>query len=490
MSITTANREFSKSIIISNLFWKYSERIGAQVVSFVVTVVLARLLSPAEYGLIAMVTVFIIIANQFVTVGIGSALIQKKDADNLDFSSIFFLNAGLSVILYGIIFASAPIVANFYGYEVLTPVMRVMGLIVIVAAMQTVQQAYVARNMLFKKFFFSTFGGTLASGVAGIVMAFMGFGIWALVAQYTLDMTVNAIVLWFTVKWRPQRQFSIKRVRSLFSFGWKLLCAGLLTTIQGQLNQLIIGKMYTSSDLAYYNKGLQFPALIMDNINSSISAVMFPVVSQAQDDLERLRTLTRQTIRVSSYFVFPMMIGLAVVAEPLIKILLTEKWSFCVPYLRIGCFAYAVTIMQFAIQNAIQALGRTDVFLKMDIIRKGLYFPLLIIVMKHGVMAIALLSILTGSFSVVMVAIVSKHMFAYSYREHINDNLPILIASSVMGLAVYMLKFIGLSDIVTLCMQVPFGIVTYIMLSMLFKFEGFELALEYIKDFRRGKNYV
>ena len=489
MSIT-ANREFSKSIIISNLFWKYSERIGAQVVSFVVTVILARLLSPAEYGLIAMVTVFISIANVFVTVGIGSALIQKKDADNLDFSSIFFLNAGLSVILYCIIFASAPVVANFYGYEVLTPVMRVMGLIVIVAALQTVQQAYVARNMFFKKFFFSTLGGTLASGVAGVVMAFMGFGIWALVAQYMLDMTVNAIVLWFTVKWRPQRQFSIIRVRSLFSFGWKLLCAGLLNTLAGQLNQLIIGKMYTSSDLAYYNKGQQFPALIMDNINTSISAVMFPVVSQAQDDLERLRMLTRQTIRVSSYFVFPMMVGLAVVAEPLIKLLLTEKWSFCVPYLRIGCFLQAATIMQIAIQNEIMAQGRSDVFLKMDIMRKIIGVAILITVMKNGVMAIILGSSVTTLFSVVMVAVVSKHMFAYSYREHIIDNFPILIASSVMGLAVYMLQFIGLSDIVTLCMQVTFGIFTYILLSMLFKFEGFELAFEYIKDFRRGKNYV
>ena len=487
---TTGNRDFSKSSIIANLFWKYSERIGAQVVSFVVTVVLARLLLPDEYGLIAMVTVFITIANVFVSSGIGSALIQKKDADNLDFSSIFFLNTGLSIILYGIIFASAPIVANFYGYKVLTPVMRVMGLIVIVAAMQTVQQAYVSRNMIFKKFFFATLGGTLTSGVAGVVMAFMGFGIWALVAQYMLDMTVNAIVLWFTVKWRPQLQFSTKRVKGLFSFGWKLLCAGLLNTLANQLSQLIIGKMYTSSDLAYYNKGFQFPALIMDNVNSSISAVMFPVVSRAQDDLERLKKLTRQTIRVSSYFVFPMMMGLAAVAEPFVELLLTEKWLFCVPYLRIGCFTYAVTIMQIAIQNAIQALSRTDVFLKMDIIRKVLYISLLIVVMKHGVMAIALLSILTGSFSVVMVAIVSKHMIAYSYREHILDNLPILIAASIMGLVVYMLQFLGLSVVLTLCIQLPVGIISYIMLSILFKLEGFELAFEYFKNFRRGKNCV
>lgn len=487
---TTENREIAKSSIISNLFWKFSERIGAQVVSFVVTVVLARLLLPAEYGLIAMVTVFITIANAFVSSGIGIALIQKKDADNLDFSSIFFLNICLSIILYSIIFASAPIVANFYGYKVLTPVMRVMGLIVIVAAMQTVQQAYVSRNLIFKKFFFSTLGGTLVSAVAGIVMAFMGFGLWALVVQYMLDTTVNTIILWFTVKWRPQAQFSIKRVKSLFFFGWKLLCAGLLNTLAGQLGQLVIGKMYTSSDLAYYNKGLQIPALIMDNINTSISAVMFSVVSKTQDDLERLKTLTRQTIRVSSYFVFPMMIGLAVVAEPLVKLLLTEKWIFCAPYLRIGCFAYAVQIIQIAIQNAIMALGRSDVFLKMDIIRKVLFVLLLLFVMKHGVMAIALISIATGTISVIMVAIVSNHMIAYSYREHIHDNLPILFASLIMGVMVYLLNFLGFSDIITMCIQVPVGIISYLLLSKLFMFEGFALTVEYLNKFKRGRNYT
>lgn len=474
----------TKSSIISNLFWKFSERMGSQVVSFVVSVVLARLLLPEEFGLIAMVMVFITIANVFVTSGMGNALIQKKDADNLDFSSIFFLNLGISIVLYVIIFVSAPIVAKFYGFEMLTPVMRVLGLSIIVAAINTVQQAYVARNMIFKKFFYSTLGGTLASAVVGIVMAYKGYGVWALVAQYMTNTIVNTIVLWFTVKWRPQLQFSIKRVKGLFSFGWKLLGAGLLTTLNNQLSQLIIGKMYTSSDLAFYNRGLQFPSLIITNINSTISAVMFPVVSTVQDDLERLKTLTRLTIRASSYFVFPMMMGLAVVAEPLIVLLLTEKWLFCVPYLRIGCFVYTTHIIQIAIQNAMQALGRTDIYLKMDIVRQGLYISILISIMKYGVMAIALASVIIGLFSIVMVAIVSKRMIAYGYREHIHDNLPIIIASSIMGLVVYIFQFIGLSNIITLCIQIPVGIILYILLSMLFKLEGFDLTVEYLKKIR------
>ena len=487
---TTENRENSKSSIISNIFWKFAERAGAQVISFIVTIVLARLLSPAEFGLIAMVTVFIAIANVFVSSGFGSALIQKKDADNLDYSSVFFLNIGLSIILYGIIFMSAPIVANFYGYEILTPVMRVLGLRLILAAINTVQQAYVARNMIFKKFFYATLGGTLVSAIVGITMAYMGFGVWALVAQYMVNTTVDTIVLWFTVKWRPQLQFSIIRVKSLFSFGWKLLFAGLLNTLSNQSRQLIIGKMYSPSDLAYYNKGLQFPALITTNINTSISAVMFPVVSKAQDDLERLKMLTRKFIRVSSYFIFPMMMGLAMVAEPFIKLLLTEKWLPCVPYLRIFCFSHAIIIMQIAIQNAIMARGRSDVFLKMDIASKVLGIMLLIFVMRQGVMAIALISIVTGTFNVVMKVIVSKHMIGYTYLEHLLDNAPILAVSAIMGAAVYLINLLGFSSIITMCIQIPLGIVIYLLLSLLFKLEGFTFVVGYVKTLKRGKQCV
>jgi len=480
----------TKSSIISNMFWKFSERAGAQVVSLIVAIILARLLSPAEFGLIAMVTVFITIANEFISSGFGSALIQKKDVDNLDYSSIFFLNIGLSIILYGIIFMSAPIVANFYGYEVLTPVMRVLGMRLILAAINTVQQAYVSRNMIFKKFFYATLGGTLVSAIVGIVMAYMGFGVWALVAQYMVNITVDTIILWFTVKWRPQLQFSIIRVKSLFSFGWKLLFAGLLNTLSNQSRQLIIGKIYSPSDLAYYNRGFQFPALIMTNINTSISAVMFPVVSKAQDDLERLKTLTRQFIRVSSYFIFPMMMGLAVVAEPFIKLLLTEKWLPCVPYLRIACFIHVVTIMQISIQNAIMARGRSDVFLKMDIISKVLGITLLICVMRQGVMAIALISIVTGTFNVVMKAIVSKRMIGYTYHEHLSDNVPILIAAVIMGVAVYLINLFGFSSIITMSIQIPLGIAIYLLLSLLFKLEGFTFVVEYVKTLKRGKHYV
>jgi len=484
------NNQFTKTSVMFNMIWKFSERTASQMVSFIVTIVLARLLLPSEFGLIAMVTVFITIADVFVTSGFGSALIQKKDVDNLDYSSVFFFSIGFSIILYGIIFYIAPIIAVFYQYEILTIVMRVLGLRVIFAAVNSVQQAYVAKHLIFKKYFFSTISGTLISAVIGISMAYIGYGLWALVTQQMVNVTVNTIVLWSLLKWRPNLQFSVKRIKRLFSFGWKILLAGLLNTISNQIRHLIIGKMYSPSDLAYYDRGLKFPSLIMVNINTSISAVMFPVISNEQEDLERIKKLTRKSIRISSYFIFPIMMGLAVMAEPLVKLLLTEKWLPCIPYLRIGCFIHSVTIMQIAIQNAIMARGRSDIFLAMDIISKVFGIILLIMVMKKSVMAIALTALITGTFNTLMKAYVSKRLIGYRFHEHISDNAPIIILSTIMGIFVYLINFLKLSNILTIIIQITLGISIYLLLSLLFKLDEFSFSLNLIKKFKKGKTYV
>ena len=288
--------------VLSGLFWKFGERISAQLVTFIVSIVLARLLSPDDYGNIALVTVFITIANVFVVNGFGSALIQKQEADNVDFSSVFYANIVFSCILYVIIFLVSPVVADFYASPILCPVLRVLGLRIPVAAINSVQQAYVSRHMLFKKFFFSTLFGTLLSGVVGCVMAYMGFGIWALVAQYLVNTSVDTIVLWFTVRWRPDFVFSFSRVKVLLSYGWKLLLSGLLDTGYTQLRSLIIGKKYTSADLAYYNRGQQYPQLVVTNINTSISSVLFPAISKCQDDLSRVNDWIGGNCRTASIF--------------------------------------------------------------------------------------------------------------------------------------------------------------------------------------------
>lgn len=270
-----------KNKTVSGLIWRFMERCGAQGVNFVVSIILARLLAPELYGTIALITVFTAILEIFVDSGMGNALIQKKDADDVDFSSVFYFNMLMCVVLYGVMFISAPYIAKFYKDSELTPIVRVMSLVLIISGLKNVQQAYVSRTMQFKRFFFATLGGTIVAAVVGIWMAYEGYGVWALVAQNLVNKVIDTTVLWFTVKWRPKLLFSIKRLKGLVSYGWKLLASSLLDTVYNNLRQLIIGKLYSSSDLAFYNRGKQFPNFVITNINTSIDSVLFPAMSPA-----------------------------------------------------------------------------------------------------------------------------------------------------------------------------------------------------------------
>lgn len=255
---------------------------------------------------------------------------------------------------------------------VICPALRVLSLRIVIASVNSVQQAYVSRNMLFKRFFWSTLFGTLLSGVVGIVMAYKGCGIWAIVAQYLTNTCVDTIVLWITVKWRPEKYFSFRNLGELISYGWKILVSGLLDTGYNQLRNLVIGKKYSSADLAQYNKGQQYPQLIVTNVISSISGVLFPAISKCQDDLNNVKNITRRAIKVSSYVMWPLMIGLAVIARPLVIVMLTEKWLPCVPFVWIACFTFGLYPIHSSNQEAIKALGRSDLFLRLEIIKKQL----------------------------------------------------------------------------------------------------------------------
>ena len=244
----------SKSTI-TNLLWRFAERCGAQAVSFLVSIILARLLAPEAYGTIALAMVFINILQVFVDSGMGTALIQKKDADDLDFSSVFYFNIAACLVLYAGLFLAAPSIAQFYGDPALTALVRALSLTVVVSGVRNIQQSYVSRHLMFKRFFFSTIGSTLASAVVGIAMAYAGFGVWALVGQSLSNVVTGTIILWATVPWRPRRMFSWQRLKGLLSFGWKLLISSLLDTGYNNLRNLIIGKLYSSADLAYYNQG-------------------------------------------------------------------------------------------------------------------------------------------------------------------------------------------------------------------------------------------
>lgn len=464
------------------MFWRFLERTGAQLISFIVSVILARLLAPELYGTIALVTVFTNIMQVFIDSGMGSALIQKKDADDLDFSSVFFFNVIMCLALYGLMFAAAPYISAFYDMPELTPVIRVLSLTLVVSGIKSIQQAYVSKHMLFKRFFFSTIGGTVTAGIVGIGMAFYGFGIWALVAQHITKTLVDSVILWFTVKWRPRCLFSFKRLKHLFTFGWKLLVSSLIDVVYNDLRQLIIGKLYTSADLAQYNRGKQLPHLIITNINTSIDSVLLPTMAAEQDDKARVRGMTRRAIKTSTYIMAPLMLGMAAVAEPMVRLLLTEKWLPCVPYMRIFCITYVFYPIHTANLNAIKAMGRSDLFLKLEIAKKVVGVTVLVCTMWFGVKAMAYSLLFTSLTSQIINSWPNRKLLEYGYLDQLRDILPAILLAAGMAVCVSFVAAFHWGDLITLIVQVLLGAVMYIAGSALLRLEAYQYVWKIMKS--------
>lgn len=459
-----------KNIVLSNLLWRFAERSGAQIVSFIVSIVLARLLAPDTYGTVALVTVFTNILQVFVDSGLGTALIQKKDADDVDFSSVFYFNFSICLLLYVGMFIAAPHISAFYCDAELTPVIRVISLTVVISGVKNIQQAFVSRNMLFKKFFYATIGGTLFSAILGVVMAYAGFGVWALVIQQLSNTMIDTLILWLTVKWRPKKVFSWIRLRALLSFAWKMLASALLDTVYNNLRSLIIGRIYSSADLAYYNQGQKFPQVIVTNINTSIDSVLLPVMADEQDNTTRIKSMTRHAIQTSSFIMWPAMIGLSVCAKPLVSLLLTEKWLPCVPFLQLFCISYAFYPIHTANLNAIKAMGRSDVFLKLEVIKKVVGLLSIVISMPFGVFAMAIGLFITTPISAIINASPNRTLLHYTYREQLMDLLPYILLSFFTGACIYPIQYLPVSEWVILIIQIVTGVTMYIFGAKLLHF--------------------
>ena len=392
-------------------------------------------------------------------------------------------------VLYIIMFIAAPFIASFYKTPELTSIVRVLSLILIISGIKNVQQAYVSRNLLFKKFFFSTLGGTIGAAVVGITMAYLGFGVWALVAQMLFNTAVDTTILWITVKWRPKKMFSLQRLKGLFSYGWKLLVSALIDTVYRDLSQLIIGKKYSKSDLAQYNQGNKLPLLIVSNINTSIDSVLLPTMSKEQDNPEIVKSMTRRSIKISTYIIMPFMVGLAVCAKPLVSLILTDKWLPCVPFLRIFCFSYAFWPIHTANLNAMKAMGRSDLFLILEIIKKTVGLIAILITMWISVLAMAYSLIVTSILSQFINAFPNKKLLGYSYFQQFMDMLPQISASLFMGAVVFCVQFLGFNSLITLLIQVPVGVVLYIGISKVFHIDSFEYVTSVIRGLFKRKNY-
>ena len=472
-----------KSQALSGFFWKYAERCGAQGIQFIVQIVLARLLTPSDYGLIGLIAVFITIAQVFAQSGLGQALVQRKDADNIDYSTVFYYSIIFSIILYIVLFLFAPLIASFYDTPQLTAVVRVLGFVIVIGAVNSVQNAYVQKTMQFKKFFWATLGGTIVSAFVGIYMAYNGLGIWALVGQQLTNQIIDTIVLWITVKWRPILVFSFKRVKMLFSYGWKLLMTSLINVIYNNIYSLIIGKFYSSENLGYYNRGMQFPSVIETNIDSTVESVLFPVMSKFQDDRERLKLMVKRFIKTSTFLVFPIMAGLAAVAKSITIVLLTEKWLPVVPFIQFSCFSYALAPLFKANLQAINAIGRSDIFLKLEIIKRILSMIILILTLTHGLYAMMIGKCLSSIVNFFLDSWQNKKFLNYSCFDQLKDIFPAFLLSLTMCVVVLLIGMLNFNTLILLILQIIIGIILYFGLAKIFKVESLNYLLDTIRGF-------
>ena len=470
--------------VMDNMAWRLAERLGAKGVEFLVSIVLARLLAPEMFGVVALCTVFISLIQVFVDSGLGNALIQKKDADDTDFSTVFYFNILFCLLLYLLLFfAVAPLAARFYDNPQLTPLIRVLGITILISGLKNIQQAYVSKHLLFRRFFFATLGGTIAAAVVGIVMAYTGFGVWAIVAQHLVNLVVDTIILWFTVRWRPKLLFSFQRLKQLYSYGWKLLASQLLEKLYIEIRQLLIGKYYTSADLAFYNRARQFPQFITANVNTSINSVLFPAMSSVQDDRERVKAMTRRAMKTSVYIMSPFMVGLAVCGEQIVSILLTDKWLPLVPYLYVFSATHLFLPVHTSNLNAIKAMGRSDLFLKLEILKKVVGFTAVVITLPISVMAMAMSMLVTNVIAQIINSWPNRKLLGYSYLEQLKDIVPYMLIAAGMGAVVYCVKFLNLPHIPTLLIQIVVGAAIYIGISKLLNLEIYNYLIGMLKSF-------
>ena len=468
----------------------YAGRILGQMVGLVVSIILARILFPEDYGVIAVVMIFLNIADVFITDGFGNAIIQKKDVTNLDYSTIRTFSVAFSLFMYIGLFFSAPAIARFFNMPILVNVVRVLGLRLPLDAINSVQQAYVSRNMLFHLQLIASFLASIGSAVVGIIMAVKGMGVWALVAQYLINAVIMVISMRFLTKYRVGFRFSIPIFKQLFSYGWKLLVTQLISRVFNEFRSMAIGKMFSRSDLAFYQRGQYYPNLLMSSIEMSMTRVIFPVISRSQDNLEEVKRLLSKTVQLSCYIIIPFLAVFYAVSDKFVFILLTEKWMPSVPFIHIFCIYYMCTPINAAKYQAIKAIGRSDISLWCEIIQK--FFGALILVytifvlrsveaIAYGNWAFAVVMIITSSFF-------CKKYINLPYKQQIKDASHSIIIALIIIIPVLIITFFKFGAFMELLFQCVIAVIMFIAGSKVLRFHEYyqlkDTILTFVKRLR------
>lgn len=483
------NHEQLKRSAVGGMIWKFLERICAQGVAFVVSIVLARLLVPEDYAPIGIVSILIIICNIFVTGGMSDALIRKKDPCAEDFTAVLVVNITLATVMYILLYTLAPMIASIYRMDILVSVIRIMSISLIIYAVKAVLSAYTSVTLQFRKFFYSTIVGTIISAVVGITLAMRGLGVWALVAQEMTNTVIDTLVLSLSTRMPLARRFSFARLLDLVRYGWKIMASSLISIIYDYIKPLIVGIRFTPADLSFYNKGDSFPNLINSTLSGTLASVLLPVMAKVQDNREDVRNITRRYVKVCSYVVFPTMLGLFAVAETFVEVLLTEKWLPAVPFLRVFTIIYMFDLIQVGNLQAIRAIGRSDITLTLDIIKKSVYFVVIVLFVLLSDSAIMLAA--SGIVCTVVAMLINTYpttkLIGYKYAYQFQDFLPNLIISVAMCILVMMIGDLLLPKIILLVLQIVAGVISYVMLSIVSRNSSLFYLLNMIRQTLKGR---
>jgi len=476
ISLFMTDTQNLKNKTLSGFVWQFAQKFVGQGLSFVVTVILARLLLPEDYGVVALAGMFNILVGIFITGSMDAALVQKKDADELDYNTVFYSSLFMSFVIYGVVYFGAPLIAAMYKNELITPVMRVLALTMPLGALSMVQNATVTREMQFKKFFFATLAGQIFAAVVGITMAYKGYGAWALVGQSLVSSIANTVAMFCMVTWHPKLMYSFERFKILFSYAWKKTSASFMGTFCNQLKGYLIGYQYTTADLAYFNRGEGLPDMFKNNIAGTIDGVLFPALSKLQHDKSSLKNGLRRSIMTTNYVLSPILIGLAATADQIVPILYSSKWSPAVPFMQISCLTLCFVVINNANLQSLYATGNTGVVLKQEFIKKPVMLAILAIAIFISPIAISVGILFHSCHELFWTAKANSKIVGYSLWEQLNDVKYGLLLSFLMGVLVYLVGCLITNIYLSLIIQVILGATIYIGISEIGKFEAYLYA--------------
>lgn len=476
-----------KQKTVKGLAWNSIQNFTNHGVEFLLMLFMARLLGPKEYGLIGLTAIFLAISSTFVNSGFSSALIRKKDCTNDDYSTVFIFNLFVSCLCYFILFLIAPYVGEFYNEPVLCPVLRVLSLQLIIYAFCAVQSTILTKNIDFKKKTKITVSKNIISGLVGLFFAYFGYGVWALVIQTLTSSVLLSVMLWSTTEWYPNLHFSKKSFKELFGYGSKLLISSLINTTYGQIYPIVIGKFFSAATLGNFSRARHWANLGSKNLTGILQGVTFPVLAKVQDDDKRLENIYRRMIRTSAFIVFPIMIGLSAVAKPLTLVAIGEKWEFSAYLLQIICFSMMWYPVHALNLNLLQVKGRSDLFLKLEIIKKILGICILCISVPLGIVAMCYFNILSSLISLFINTYYTGKLINVGFFKQMRDIVPTLLLSMIMwGIVLSTIHFIP-NIYIQLLVGIITGIAIYLTGSYLLKYPELKEVLIIYKDLKRHK---